>query len=292
MQVSEAVVELLAARFGPLTYAGSGAWSTAFKFSRRGNDFVVRVGAHVSDFKVDAKMAAYSSADLPIPMVIELDQLHAPHDHLFICVSTFAAGQPLEQCNPTEWDELVPVVADLLEAMRAVSVPTASVPRRWPQTLLAPSEGDGRLAGWQERLDHRPKQKAAHRRAIERLEELCRLPHVAGVAPTLLHCDLINGNVHIDGGAITGVFDWGCRRWGDHLYDLAWFEFWDPWMANLDAGLLQRELANRWGQTPDPDRFATCLLHIGADHLVYNAVNGDPDGGLALVERLATLNLL
>ena len=292
MQVPNDVVELLTARFGTLSYAGAGAWSTAFKFTRQGDDFVVRVGAHVSDFNVDAKMSGYSSAALPIPAVVEVDQLGAPFDHLYICVSTFAPGQPLEQCHPTEWPDLVPAVADLLDAMQAIDAPEGSMSRRWSGTLLASNDDDGRLTGWQEHLDARPQQRAAHDRAIERLEDLCKLRQVADARPTLLHCDLINANVHVDGGVITGVFDWGCRRWGDHLYELAWFECWDPWMENLDNVLLQQELVSRWGHEPNPDRLAACLLHIGADHLIYNAVKGGPEEGLALIGRLSTLDLL
>ena len=119
-----------------------------------------------------------------------------------------------------------------------------------------------------------------------------QVTNVADVEPTLLHCDLVNRNVHVQDGVVTGVFDWGCRRWGDHLYDLAWFEFWSPWMPNLDTELLKSELVSRWGHAPDPDRLAACLLHIGADHLVYNAVKGDPGGGRALLDRLAALDLL
>jgi hypothetical protein len=251
---------------------------------------VVRVGEHVSDFEVDAEMSEYSSSALPIPIVSELDRLEPPHDQLFICVSTFAPGRPLEEVSPDQWAGLVPAVADLLEAMRSVKGPPSLA---WPQTLLAaPIDEDGRLQGWQSELARRPLQQAGYEQAMDRLGELSALPHVADVEATLLHCDLVNRNVHIDDGVITGVFDWGCRRWGDHLYDLAWFDFWSPWIPNLDVELLRSELIGRWGEAPDPDRYAACLLHIGADHLVYNAVIGDPEAGRAVLDRLTALQLL
>ncbi len=127
-----------------------------------------------------------------------------------------------------------------------------------------------------------------------RLTERCRPTgqNVAEVEPTLLHCDLINRNVHVQGTSITGVFDWGCRRWGDHLYDLAWFEFWAPWYPELDTRLLWDATAERWGETPDPDRVEACLAHIAADHLVYNAIIGEPAGGLEIINRANALALL
>jgi len=291
-EVPNDVIEMLTSRFGPLTPIGVGAWSTAFRFQRDGDDWVVRVGEHVADFEVDAEMSSYASASLPIPIVTELDQLAPPHDHLFVCVSSFAPGQPLELVNPGDWIGLVPAVADLLQAMQAVLLPVGSDAPLWSQALQSVGSDDGRLGNWQAKLRARPLQQAGYDAAMTRIEELVARPEVAGVEPTLLHCDLINRNVHVDQGVISGVFDWGCRRWGDHLYDLAWFQFWGPWMPNLDARLLERELISRWGEAPHPDRLSACLLHIAADHLAYNAVNGDLAGGRELLRRLDDLDLL
>jgi len=91
---------------------------------------------------------------------------------------------------------------------------------------------------------------------------------------------------------VTGVFDWGCRRWGDHLYDLAWFEFWAPWHRNLDIDLLRRAMTHRWGEAPDADRWAVSLVHIGIDHLVYNAVINDEQESAAVLARMHALELL
>ena len=32
--------------------------------------------------------------------------------------------------------------------------------------------------------------------------------------------------VLVDKERISGIFDWGCSLCGDHLYELAWFDFW------------------------------------------------------------------
>lgn len=286
------MTEVLISRFGQLEPAGSGAWSTAFRFERDGRELVVRVGPHVSDFRVDAEMAEYRSPSLAIPETFELEALPAPHGDLWICVSTFAPGTPLEAAAAEEWRALVPRVADLFDAMHAISPPARARVPAWPEVLSTRDEGDGRLDGWRDRLAAERPLADAFAVATARLEALTALDHVARVEPTLLHCDLINRNVHVSAGEITGVFDWGCRRWGDHLYDLAWFEFWSPWYPDLDVGLLRNELTRRWGSDPDPDRLTACLVHIGADHLVYNVVIDDPAGGEDVRQRMADLDLL
>jgi len=87
---------------------------------------------------------------------------------------------------------------------------------------------------------------------------------------------LMNRNALVDDGRINAVFDWGCGRFGDHLYDLAWFEFWAPWHTNLDVPLLREALKNHWiqvGYAPTnlEERLSACYLHIGLDHIAYNS---------------------
>jgi len=102
------------------------------------------------------------------------------------------------------------------------------------------------------------------------------------VPRSVIHCDLINRNVHVVGDTITGIFDWGCGRYGDPLYDLAWFDFWSPWFPNLDVDLLVEASALPTGG----DRHLACLLHIGLDHLGYNATLGDVANLMATADRM------
>jgi hygromycin-B 4-O-kinase len=110
----------------------------------------------------------------------------------------------------------------------------------------------------------------------------------------LVHCDLINRNVLVNDDTIAGVFDWGCSLYGDHLYDLAWFEFWAPWYPRLNMQYLRSEIERRWrevGYTPEDKevRLIACYLHIGLDHLAYNAHLGDWPAVSATAERMRTL---
>ena len=104
----------------------------------------------------------------------------------------------------------------------------------------------------------------------------------------------MNRNVLVEDGRLTGVFDWGCSIYGDHLYDLALFEFWSPWYPDLDIGLLRSTLEQRWheaGYVPPNlvNRLTACYLHIGLDHLAYNAYLGDWSMLAATAGRMRTL---
>ncbi len=110
----------------------------------------------------------------------------------------------------------------------------------------------------------------------------------------LIHGDLMNRNVFVDDTSIAGIFDWGCSCYGDHLYDLAWFEFWAPWYPELDIATLRTELARRWqdvGYTPENQatRLQACFLHIGLDSLAYNAWLEDWSALFATAKRMTSL---
>src|SRR6185436_6439031 len=90
----------------------------------------------------------------------------------------------------------------------------------------------------------------------------------------------INRNVLVSGDKISGIFDWGCSMYGDHLYELAWFEFLAPWYTELNLAYLESELEQRWREADyipanKKNRMMSCRLHIGLDHLAYNAFTGN-----------------
>lgn len=51
---------------------GAGEWSRAYAFILDDRQAVIRFGDHVEDFRKDQVMAAYSSAALPVPAVMEI----------------------------------------------------------------------------------------------------------------------------------------------------------------------------------------------------------------------------
>jgi hygromycin-B 4-O-kinase len=145
----------------------------------------------------------------------------------------------------------------------------------WREHLLTVVEDKPtqRTHGWRRKLEQNsPSGTDSFERGLDKLKNFA----LTDVPRSLLHCDLMNRNALVDDGRINAVFDWGCGRFGDHLYDLAWFEFWAPWHTNLDVPLLREALENQWiqvGYVPTnlQERLSACYLHIGLDHIAYNS---------------------
>ena len=212
---------------------GRGAWSTAYRFDADGRALVIRVGAHVEDFQADRAAAAFRSSALPIPDVLHVGAF----GEVYCCVSTFAPGTPLESCSAAEWAAVVASLVDALEAMRGCR--SGRRGRTWSEVLLAVNDDHSgtRLEGWRDGIARSPEASAALDASMSQLRSIDAQIGLGTIEPTLTHGDLVNRNAHMADGVVTGIFDWGCMRWGDHLYDLAWFEFWSPWNSRTRRGI-------------------------------------------------------
>jgi hygromycin-B 4-O-kinase len=295
----------LARHFGSdlpnLEIVGAGAWSTCYGFRKGEHELVIRFGKYMDDFQTDEQAFSFNSPALPIPEVLEIGEAFGG----YYAISTRVYGSPLEHLNSKGWPEIVPSLVSALEALRLADISHTSgfggwdargngLRTTWAEHLLAVSDDlpKRRTYGWREKLAAFAEGEKAFIWGYALLEQVA---HVS-IPRCLVHCDLINRNVLVDKGKISGVFDWGCVLYGDHLYDLAWFEFWSSWYPELDVGYLRRELEQHWVKTgyapKDVDsRLLACYLHIGLDHLAYNAYLGEWETLLATVERMLTLVL-
>ena len=94
---------------------------------------------------------------------------------------------------------------------------------------------------------------------------------------SLVHSDLLNRNVLTSSGAITAVLDWGSSFFGDSLYDVAWFMFYEPWYPQFrDVRVSQRLLedfkADPHANTADLETRLMCYkLDLGIGSITYNA---------------------
>ena len=265
-----------------LRMIGEGAWSRCFGYYVEDREYAIRFGRYIEDFQKDRWAARFSSAKLPIPEVFEVGEGLSG----YFAISRRAHGIPLENVAPEVWQGVIPDLVNVMEALRTIDLKvTAGVGHwdkdgtansaTWREHLLTVVEDKPtqRTHGWRRKLEQNsPSGMDAFERGLDKLKSF----DLTDVPRSLLHCDLMNRNVLVDEGRINAVFDWGCGRLGDHLYDLAWFEFWAPWHTNLDVPLLREALENRWIQvdytrTNPQERLSACYLHIGLDHIAYNA---------------------
>ncbi len=279
---------------------GAGAWSQCFGYQVAGKDYVIRFGAHHDDFERDQYAMQFASDALPIPEVYAIGNAFAG----YYAISQRVYGTPLETISAEDWQALIPNLATTLEALRTAPLPidaqigdwwiNGEVPQpgNWADYLLA-IEADTpalRIHGWRKKLAQFPKEAACFDWGMQLLHDIAD----PTVQPNVVHCDLINRNVFVADNKISGVFDWGCGLYGDHLYDLAWFQFWAPWHPNLDVAALYNELKQRWqaaNYTVDnaENRLAACYLHIGLSHLAYNAYMDDVENLKATAVRMEEL---
>lgn len=278
---------------------GAGAWSKCYGFRRSNEKLVIRFGHHVDDFQKDQRAYSFTHPDLPIPKVIDIGKAFGG----YYAISTRVFGVSLESLSANEWLAVAPSLIATFEALRLADISNTSgfgswgsegnaTRASWSEHLFAVKKDtpQQRTHGWREKLATLPEGEEAFKWGVELLERVAS----DSVPRCLVHCDLMNRNVFVDGGKISGVFDWGCALYGDHLYDLAWLEFWSPWTPELDIAYFRSELERQWskvGYTPqDKDsRLLACYLHIGLDHLGYNAYLGDWKTLMATAARMRAL---
>jgi len=270
-------------RAGSVTLLGAGEWSRAYAFALDGRPAVIRFGAYGEDFAKDRIMAGASSAALPIPEFIDM----GPAPGGYCAVSVRAYGVALDDLDEPAMRAVLPALLSALDAVRDL-VPQATegfglwpaggpgLADSWATALLSIDEDRSRTPGWRDRLATSPAGEGAFQAGYVRLAQLVdRLPSERHV----IHGDLLNRNVLVDGARITAVLDWGNALYGDHLYDVAWLLYWWPWQSQWAGIDIRAELDAHWRQIGDPlqdvdSRLIAYQLHIGLDALAYTAFVG------------------
>jgi len=162
--------------------------------------------------------------------------------------------------------------------------------RSWREWLLGLATGPATRGspGWRELLEGSPTGVGPFEEGYARLHEL--IGHCPE-EPHLVHDDLINRNVLVDGDRISAVLDWGSSKYGDFLYDLAKLVFYRPWYAawrSIDFAAEARAHYDAIGL--DMPHFAerlTCYtLHIGLADMPYSAFRKRWDQVTWKAERL------
>lgn len=281
-----------------LTALGAGEWSQAYAFDLDGKPTVIRFGRYADDFMKDRVMAACSSSALPIPAVIEIGDT----DTGFFAVSERAPGQILNDLDAAGMRAALPGLLTGLDVIRDMDVSARQGYggwdpdgnghfRTWPETLLACNQETGRIQGWRARLAGSPVGAGPFDEAYAVLRHLVDgLPGERHV----IHGDLANRNVLVQGAELTAVIDWGNSMYGDYLYDAAWLIYWWPWYQQWQAIDIRAELRTHWqrhaGLPADLDhRLRAYLVHIGLDAMSYNAFTGRWDDLARNAQRVSRL---
>lgn len=255
-----------------------GEWSSTFSFDLNGEPRIIRFGVHRDDYERDQYAASLNRTDLPVPRVFEIGSGLGRH----FAISERAFGAYLDDIDGPQFLAVLPGLFRAMDSMRAVAMPGpgfgeidgrgCATALDWRSHLLAVAEPSERLPGWQERLRELPEANALFNEAFARLDGTAS----NAVEPHLVHADLLNFNVLVDGNRPSAFLDWGCAMAGDFLYDVAWLvycQFWYPAWDKIDIVAAAKEhfAATRLDVSDFERRLQACLLHIGLGNIRYTA---------------------
>jgi hygromycin-B 4-O-kinase len=267
---------------------GKGVWSKAFAFRRDGLDYVIRFGSYQEDFAKDRLAASYSCPALPIPRVLEIGEALGG----YYAISERVFGGYLDEVDETQMRTLLPSLFAMLDGMRLADLSGTSGYGGWDaagnashlswRAALLDVTNDrqtDRTHGWRERL-------AASKVGIgpfeQAYEQLVSLIDYLPEERHLIHNDLLHYNVLVEKERVSGVLDWGCGMYGDYLYDLAWFCFWQPWYPSWQQIDFRAEAAQHYASIGlevhhFEERLRCYQIHIGLESQAYQAFAGNWD---------------
>jgi len=289
IRTADEAAAFLRTRIGPeigeVTKLGQGAWSTAYAFQHDAHEYIARFGKHVDDFERDRIAASHATPDLPIPKVIEIGEAAGA----YYAVSERAFGGFIDHLDGPQMRALLPSLFAGLDAVRKADLSGTTGYGGWG------ADGNGMSASWRDELlgvaidrpefrGHGWREKMVESTVEAGMfdEAFAHLSVLAERAPTdrhLIHGDLLNFNVLVADGRLSAVFDWGCSRYGDFLYDIAWFAFWAPWYPAWEGIDFAQEALRHYAEiglaVPNfEDRMRCCQIHIGLDNQAYCASIG------------------
>ncbi len=276
-------------RAGEITRLSGGDWSHAYALSLDGTEVVARFGTHGEDYKKDQIASEWASDELPIPKVLELDETRVG----FFALSDRVKGDFLDELGREQIKTILPSLFRTMDAIHAIDVSATEgygnwtadghgPQRTWREALLHKFEDDPpshRTHGWRAALEGSPAGTRDFDAALKVLEQLAeRVPSERHV----IHNDLLNHNVLVQGERISAVLDWGNSIYGDYLYDAAWLLYCQPRYTSWPELDLAGELRRHWeagGSVPDDlDARLLCYqIHVGLDAQSYAAYRGNWD---------------
>lgn len=272
------VTEFLAAHgfadAGAVARIGYGEWSKAFTFTSGAAEYVVRFSEFDEDFRKDQFAERFAMPHLPIPSVLSIGEAFGG----YYAISRRAHGEYLDALDAEQLQRVLP---SLFDAMRSAEVSGTRGFGLWDASGVAPHDTwrdallavaldtpGTRISGWRHNLEQSPTGAEPFDTAYGTLRDLSTgIPNERH----LIHADLLNYNVLVESDRVSAVLDWGNAMFGDWVFDLAWFAFWQPWYPAWAA----IDFTEGFDGPDFAVRLRCCMLAIGLDNQAYCAYKGE-----------------
>ncbi|MBI1280723.1 MAG: phosphotransferase [Anaerolineaceae bacterium] len=302
---TENTVQFLQEKFNggvtDLTLLSGGDWSQAYSFVHQQKKYVLRWCHSSETFEKDAAASLLSNEAMPVPKVIEAGRQF----DTYFAITEFAYGKFIDKLNAAEVQNLLPALFDLFDALRNADLSNTTgyggwdkngtgYRKSWKDHLLGvngPDDNPERFTyGWYAKLAKSPIGTKPFDDLYPKFESLVeKCPEVR----QLIHSDLLNYNLLTLDNHISGVIDWQCSLYGDSLYDVAWFTFYEPWYPEFGAIQLSQKLRAHFEASADStnlkERLVCYQLHIALDSIIYNSAKENWKNAQEVVDYVHTV---
>lgn len=210
---------------------GTGHMALVFSFRADDQAFVIRFVENKMAHTLKKEMVVaklLQGSEVPLPPILHQGTLAEFH----FAIAQRAAGLPLDELTAEQYEQVVPAVIAMLDAIHQVDVSgtqgygmfdeTAVAPfSSWPEYLLQVAEEEE--GGFYGKWHHLFEESFLERPLFEQLyAEMQRLFTYLPEERFLTHGDYGWNNVLAENGKVTAVLDWANAQYGDFLFDIAY----------------------------------------------------------------------
>ena len=270
-----------------LTLLSGGDWSQAYSFVHHHKKYVLRWCHSSETFEKDAVASLLSCEAMPVPKVID----SGIKFDTYFAITEFAQGKFIDKLNAAEVQTMLPALFNLFDALRTANLSNTTGyggwdknsignQKSWKEYLLGVKADDDEerfTSGWYANLAKSTVGTKIFDQLYSQFEPLVeKCPEVR----ELIHSDLLNYNLLVLDAKISGVIDWQCSLYGDSLYDVAWFIFYEPWYPEFATVQLGEKLMAHFESVSANNanlkaRLLCYQLHIGLGSIIYNTSKKD-----------------